>query len=495
MKHTTRKMMTKTAVAIAAAVSMGMAAAPVSMAQENFRLFETNPGTGAIIMENTATVKANDSKEIRLFMDGGEFSSQLWEAATLTTSDAERVEVQKNSFGGSNVCSFNIYGLRPGTSDVTLTYNGVAYVCKVTTEGMMEFREDSPITGVGKTTFVTLDCISEGTYDVATKKSAFNRLEWGFVYLTVGDDTVLSATKSETEPGKIELKGLATGSSQLSVEYKGLTTSVTVEVVGNSIYFGEADNSYSADETTSLLTGEEKIFYATDRFEGINEEIIDLAQCTSSDNLVAWVEVDKSLSNNKVIAFRVKAAGSGIATISFSAGNASYTTTVEVATEKLSVESRDVSLLVGDEYPFVVSRTDDMKFPLSIMDGVEFESSNKKVAFVNSDMIKAKKAGKCTITVKYKDEFVKVNVTVKDWVTAAKSKKYKVKNKFALADLYKINAENAGDSVVYTDVKSSAPEVVKVNKNGKCVAKSKGKAVLTYSVNGHKCTTTIVVKG
>lgn len=493
MKHTSRKAMLKTAAAIVAAAAMGVAGTSASMAQENVKLF-AQQGTGNIIMETEAVMKANDSKEVRLFMDSGEFSQELWDAATLTSSDTGKVEVQKNSFGGSNACSFNIYSICPGTSDVTLTYNGVAYVCRVTVEGRLEFKEESAIAGVGKTTFVNLSGIHDALYNKETKKFEFTASEWSSVQLTVSDDTILSAQKSATEPGKIELKGIAAGYCQLNVQYKELSTDIMVEVAGNSIYFGEGEETYSAGVTTDIMNGEEKIYYATDRFEGINEETMELAQCSSSDPIVASVELDRALSSNKAIAFKVKGISSGNAAITLTVGNETYMTSVHVITEKLSVESRDVQLMEGEEYPLLVSKTDDMKFPLSVMDGVTFKSSNKKAADVNLGAIKAKKAGKCMITVSYKDEFVNINVTVKAWASAAKNKKYKVKSKFSLADLYKVNAENV-ENISYSNVKSSDPKVVKVKKNGACVAKSAGKAVLTYSVNGHKYTTTIVVKG
>ena len=485
--------MAKTAAAILAAAALGAMGTSVCMAQENIKLFAMQ-GTGNLIFENEVTMKANGSKEVRLFMDSGEFSSELWEAATLVSSDAGKVEVQKNSFGGSNVCSFNIYGVLPGTSDVTLTYNGVAYVCKVTVEGSLDFKEKSAVAGVGKTTVVNLTGIHDALYNKETKKFEFTASEWSSVRLTVSDDTILSAEKSAAEPGKIELKGLATGYCQLNVEYKELSTSLMVEVASNSIYFGEGGETYSANKTTELMNGEEKVYYATDRFEGINEEVMEQVQCSSSDPIVASAAVDRSLSNNKAIAFKVKGVSSGDAMVTFTVGNETYTTSFHVITEKLSVESRDVKLMEGDEFPFVVSRTDDMKFPLSIMDGVTFTSSNKKVADVNLGSIKAKKAGKCTITVSYKDEFVNINVTVKAWASAVKNKKYKADSRFSLSDLYKVNAENV-ENISYTKVKSSDPKVVKVNKKGVCIAKAEGKAVLTYSVNGHKCTTTIVVKG
>lgn len=493
MRKTIRRTMTKTAAAILAAAAMGAMGTSVCMAQENIKLFAMQ-GTGNLIFENEISMKADGSKEVRLFMDSGEFSPELWEAATLVSSDAEKAEVQKNSFGGSNACSFSIYGIRPGTADVTLTYNGVAYVCKVTVEGSLEFKEKTAVAGVGKTTAVNLTGIHDSLYNKETKKFEFTASEWSSVRLTVSDDTVLSAEKSAAEPGKIELKGISAGYCQLNVEYKELSTNIMVEVASNSIYFGEGGETYSANVTTELMNGQEKLYYATDRFEGINDEVMEQAQCSSSDPIVASVEIDREKSSNKAVAFKVKGVSSGDAMVTLTVGNETYATSFHVITEKLSVESRDVKLMEGDEYPFVVSRTDDMKFPLSIMDGVTYTSSNKKVADVNLGSIKAKKSGKCTITVSYKDEFINVEVNVKPWASAVKSKKYKTKSRFSLDSLYKVNAENV-ENITYTKVKSSDPKVVKVNKKGACIAKTEGKAILTYLVNGHKCTTTVVVKG
>ena len=129
---------------------------------------------------------------------------------------------------------------------------------------------------------------------------------------------------------------------------------------------------------------------------------------------------------------------------------------------------------------------------------VIWKSSNKKVATVSSaGLVKAKKAGKATITAKAKDGGISAScrITVKD-IKVKKvrlnvtKKNTRVKRTFTLRAI--VSPANATNKAVTW--KSSNKKVATVNKKGKVTAKKKGKATITVTTKDGKKTAKCIVK-
>ncbi len=105
-----------------------------------------------------------------------------------------------------------------------------------------------------------------------------------------------------------------------------------------------------------------------------------------------------------------------------------------------------------------------------------YKSSNTKVATVNANgKITAKKKGTATITVTNNGVSKKFKITVKKPTLNSKKQTLTVGKKFKL----KITGKIGKATFI-----STKPKIVKVNKNGKIVAKAKGRATIKVKVNG-----------
>lgn len=130
-----------------------------------------------------------------------------------------------------------------------------------------------------------------------------------------------------------------------------------------------------------------------------------IVSCTTSSKKIATVD-----KNGKVTG---KKAGTAKITMNFLSG-AKATVTVKVqkkkvTTSKITNVSKNITLKVKKS-----TKLSPVVTPVTSKNGVTYKSSNKKVATVSSKgVIKAKKKGKATITVKSGNKTVKVKVTVK----------------------------------------------------------------------------------
>ncbi len=207
----------------------------------------------------------------------------------------------------------------------------------------------------------------------------------------------------------------------------------------------------------------------------------------SSDDKVATVS-----SSGKVTA---KKAGKATITATADGKTAECAVTVKAATVPVSGVK-----LNQTKYTLNLGKSYTLKATVSPSNAsnkdVTFSSSKKTVATVSSKgVVKAKKVGTTTITVKTKDGGKKATckITVKRPVTKVKLNQTKltlgVKETFTLkATVSPSNATNK--KVTY---KSSKPSIVAV-KNGKLTAKKKGKATITATADGKKATCTVTVK-
>ncbi len=121
----------------------------------------------------------------------------------------------------------------------------------------------------------------------------------------------------------------------------------------------------------------------------------DIVSVKSSNSKIATVSV-----KNNVISIKGKKTGTATITVATESG-ATAKCKVKVVngtvkTKKLTLSSKKVTLKKGKKTTLTVTRN-----PISATDKLTWSSSNKKIATVSSKgTIKAKKKGKCTITVK-----------------------------------------------------------------------------------------------
>ncbi len=215
-------------------------------------------------------------------------------------------------------------------------------------------------------------------------------------------------------------------------------------------------------------------------------------------------EVTWESSNDKVATVsngKVTAKAKGTATITVaSSENANIkktcTVTVKAATipvTKVKLNKTKLTLNLGKSYTLKATIS-----PSNASNkGVTFSSSKKTVATVSSKgVVKAKKVGTTTITVKTKDGGKKATckITVKRPVTKVKLNKTKLtlgaKETFTLkATVSPSNATNK--KVTY---KSSNKKVATVSSKGKVKAVKKGKATITATADGKRAKCTITVK-
>ncbi len=191
----------------------------------------------------------------------------------------------------------------------------------------------------------------------------------------------------------------------------------------------------------------------------------------------------------------VKGKKAGTAKITATAGGkkATCTVTVKVPVTKVKLNKTKYTLALKKSYTLKATIS-----PSNASNkGVTFSSSKKTVATVSSKgVVKAKKVGTTTITVKTKDGGKKATckITVKRPVTKVKLNKTKLtlgaKETFTLkATVSPSNATNK--KVTY---KSSNKKVATVSSKGKVKAVKKGKATITATADGKRAKCTITVK-
>lgn len=169
------------------------------------------------------------------------------------------------------------------------------------------------------------------------------------------------------------------------------------------------------------------------------------------------------------------------------------TSTVQAATIKsgnVAVTVLKNTLYVGDsknnKTPLTVTYNNK-----KVTKGIQYSTSNKNVATVNSGNIVAVKKGTATISVKYKGKTCKVKITVKNAKLTLKSTKMTLQQ----GKTYTLTAYANGTKVMATSVKwtSSNKNVVSVNKNGVIKGLKKGKATITAQTSYGKATCIVTI--
>ena len=161
----------------------------------------------------------------------------------------------------------------------------------------------------------------------------------------------------------------------------------------------------------------------------------------------------------------------------------------EAASKKIQLKKKKIKLTVGETYSQKLLDKNG-----KTIDGskVTWKSKNKKVANVSkSGKVTAVKAGKTTITAKYKGKTYKFTITVKNAKLKYKSKTVSVGAVFTQV-LTDANGKKIKDSSITW--KSSDKNIAKISSKGKVTAKKKGKVKITATYKGKKYTCNLTVK-
>jgi hypothetical protein len=220
------------------------------------------------------------------------------------------------------------------------------------------------------------------------------------------------------------------------------------------------------------------------------------------DSVVSWTSSDEKIVKVDEKTGTVTAqnkTGSATITIKLASTVAGFgqPTKIKVTVQKSSVATSSISGL-SKKLTLAKGKTTKLKpviEPITTTDKVTYKSSNKKVATVRADgVVKAKSAGKATITVTSGKKKFAVTVTVPKAKTTAitgvptskslkKGKSYKLNAK--------LNPKNSDEGLTYS---TSNKKVAVVDKKGKITAKGKGTAKITVKSGSKKVVCVVTVK-
>ncbi|RNB88076.1 Ig-like domain-containing surface protein [Brevibacillus nitrificans] len=302
--------------------------------------------------EQTATLKYN----------GKNIDSKK---ATWTTSNSSVANVSKGV----------ITAKANGTAVIRATYAGLTVAIDVTVDG----------TASGK-----LEATESELYlDKGEKKTI--KLRYDDESLS-GSKATWSTSKSSVatvDDGEVTAKGK--GTAIITAKYKGYEVEIEVNVDGSSSGKLEAK-----DDEISLKKGEKETIKLT--YDGKN---LSASSATWSTSKSSVATVSKGV---------ITAKGKGTAVIT--AKYKGYEVEIEVTVKdsnQLEVDSTSISIKKGKK------ETIDLYYDDKFLTASKatWSTSNSSVATVSKGVVTGKKKGTATITAKYKDESVKIKVTVK----------------------------------------------------------------------------------
>ncbi|MDY5220349.1 MAG: Ig-like domain-containing protein [Eubacteriales bacterium] len=353
---------------------------------------------------------------------------------TWTSSSTRYVKVDKDTGA--------LYGVRAGSATVAVsTDNGLRAVCKVT------------VRSAPKSVKLTVSKTVLGVNDAASFAVSFPSNTYSHhIDYSIDNESVLRIENGQ-------LCAVGPGTAKLTVRtFNGKTASVAVTVVPapESVHF--------ASETPVLGVGQEFLLSAS-----VNEGSASAITFTGDNDSVATVTPDGKLV----------ARGEGSCTVTATAYNgisAQQTVTVVPAPTSIALSATSVTLCVGEKVDEPVTVTPDN----GMTGGLSFKSSSARYATVSSTgRVSALRAGSVTITVTAYNG-VSAKYTVK--IVKAPSKLTLTGAKLLGVDdsaVLKVTA-NAGAGVGQYSLTSSAPEVLRVEPDGRTItAVSVGTAVVT----------------
>lgn len=364
------------------------------------------------------------------------------------SSDTSVAKVEKDDRGRGVVTSVAGETGKAGTAVITARVNGRTASCKVTVL-------DSTISlNVDKMQLSTKGAGSSIKL-LPTVVGAKKAVTW----------TSSAPTVATVKAGKVT--GKAEGTAIVTAAANGIETTCEVTVVNQQISISEEKVLlYVKKSEDGELTGETKELKT-------NAANSDTVAWTSSDANVVSVE---DTTSGKV---KITAVGAGTAVITAVCNDKADTCVVEVKNTSTSIAEKVVHLKnkgAAKQYSLdykVTGRNSK----------VTWKSSNPKVVSVNKGKLTGKKAGTATVTMTANGVTDKVQVIVQDYkpAIALNQKEYTLYTK-GTGNFVKLKAtvNGASKKVVWQSNNSSVADV----KNGKVVAKAKGKALITATANG-----------
>ncbi|MBQ7066713.1 MAG: Ig-like domain-containing protein [Lachnospiraceae bacterium] len=379
----------KRSLAMALAAVVVVANVPVMNADAATIKFMNN-GKEVKTVEGDFTVSDN-----KLYVATSVSENELVELPTVSDNGCEKFQgwdLSNASVSGNETVSVNaIFETKHGETEVKIT--------------------DATCTKDGKKETVCKDC--GHVLETETIKAAHGETEVKTTDATCGKDgkkeTICKDCKEVLKTEVIKATGKHTW------DEGKVTTEATVAKAGVKTYTCKDCGATKTEEIAKVKATVKLNVKSIKLQTGKSTTAVVASGLQKGDKVVSWTSSNKKIVKvtNKGKITATKTAGKATITVKTKYGaKATVKVTTQkkaVALKKITVNKKKVTLKKGKKFQVVVTKS-----PITAQDKVTFKSSNKKVATVTSKgVIKAKKAGKATITVKAGKKTAKITVTVK----------------------------------------------------------------------------------
>ncbi len=357
------------------------------------------------------------------------------------SSDNEKVaKVVKDAQGRGVVTSAE----KAGIAVITAEANGMKASCRVT---VLESRISLNINEMKLSTKGTGSSIKLVPTVVGAKKS----VTW-----TSSDSTIATV-----KGGKVT--GKNNGTATITAKANGVTAICNVTV----------------DKETVSINEESILLYIKKDGETVQGETKTLKTNAPKDSQVKWS------SSNEAIA---TVDDTGCITAK-SAGKVIVTAELEGKTDTCKVEVKNTDTAILEKAVALKTKGDDKIYTLAYQvigrkTSSKWRSSDTKVVSVNNGKLTAKKAGTATVTLEANGITDEVQITVRNFTPtiALNQREYTLYTKGKGTNIaLKASVDGANKKVEWT---SSKPDIAEVKTNGKVIAKSAGRTLITASANG-----------
>lgn len=390
---------------------------------------ETTPGNTI-----TLTAKVNgatkDAKDV------------VWKS-----SNEKVAKVEKDAKGRGVVTAVDGANGEAGTAVITARVNGRTATCKVTVL-------DSTIS------------LNVNKMQLSTK-GAGSSIK--LLPTVVGSKKAVTWTSSDTKVATVsggKVTGKTAGTATVTAKANGVEATCEVTV---------KDQQISISEEKVLL------YVTKNASEEITGETKELKTNAANNDVVTWTSSDESV-------VRVEGKVKGKAAITaVGAGTATITVTREDQTDTCEVEVKNPSASIAEKVVHLKNKGTARTYTLGYQvtgrnNKVTWKSSDAKVVSVSKGKLTGKKAGTATVTMTANGVTDTVQVIVQDYTPtiALNQKEYTLYTKGGGNSIaLKATVNGASKKVQWQSNNTSVAEV----KNGKVVAKAKGKALITATAN------------
>jgi len=344
-----------------------------------------------------------------------------------------------------------------GTATITAKYKGETVKIQVTvnedTKNKLEAAETKVTMVEGDTATINLK------YDGS--KLTGSKADW-----STSKSSVVTVSN-----GVLTAKGK--GTATITAKYKGETVKIQVTVNEES-----KDKLIATETKVTMVKGDKQTIRL--KYDGSTLSGSKADWSTSKSSVV-------TVSNGELTA---KGKGTATITAKYKGETVKIEVTVnEESKDKLVATKTKISMDKGD------TETISLKYDGSKLTGskAEWSTSKSSVATVKNGVVTAKGAGTATITAEYKNEKVKIEITVSDSKDKLSVDDDSISIKVGKEETIKVTYN--GKKVSGSDVKwsTSKSSVAKV-KDGVVTGKKKGKAVITAKYKGEEVEIRVTVK-